>query len=268
MRRSPAYTILAFLFLLPVSLLAQQTPQTAKAPVRDQQAIAVLQQSFAAMGRTLPADSLATGTVTIVEGSNTHEGTIRITTRGHDQSLEDITTSTDHRIVVYSRLSATETKGGKTVAASFELSASSQSPDFPLPFIAWALTSPDAGAVYVGLEELNGEQLHHIRIYNAFASIPALQSASEFTIRDVWIDANRFHPRKIAYQRRRAGGAVPRIPVEVFFADYRNVGGVLYPFQIQKNLNGTPWTTITISAVQFNTGLSDTDFPVSVGGAK
>jgi outer membrane lipoprotein-sorting protein len=220
------------------------------------------------MGGTLPADSVATGTVTIVEGSRTEEGTIRVASRGSDQSVEDITLTNDHRVVVYSRLAAAETRGGKTVAATFELSASSQTPDFPLPLIAWALTSPDAAASYVGLEVVNGEQLHHIRIWNAFTSIPAAQSAADFTIRDIWIDASKFHPRRIAYQRRRAGGAAPRIPVVVYFADYRDVSGILYPFQIKKDLNGTPWTTITISTVQFNTGLSDTDFPVSVGGVQ
>jgi hypothetical protein len=52
----------------------------------------------------------------------------------------------------------------------------------------------------------------------------------------------------------------PRIPIEVFFSDYRNVGGVLYPFSIRKSLNGTPWTTIAIAQVQVNTGLKASDF--------
>ncbi len=264
MRRS---LIVAVLSVLPVVLFAQSATQTPVAPTRDQQAVAVLQKALAAMGRTLPADSVATGTVTLVEGSSTSEGKIRIVTRGIDQSLEDITLTNDHRVVVYSRLAAAETRAGKTKVASLELSLSSQTPDFPLPFIAWALTSPDASAAYIGLEQVNGEPMHHIRIWNAFASNPAFQSRAEFSIRDIWIDSTRFLPRKISYVRRVAAGAVPRIPVEVFFADYQEASGILYPFQIQKNFNGTPWATITITSVKLNTGLSDSDFPVTAGGA-
>ena len=151
--------------------------------------------------------------------------------------------------------------------ARLELAASSQTPDFPLPLIAWALASSDASASYVGLEQVNGEAVHHIRIWNSFASNAALKSLAEFSVRDVWIDGSKFLPHKIAYLRRTAGGAVPRIPVEVSYTDFQSISGVLYPFLIQKNSNGTPWLTITITSVKLNTGLSDTDFPVSAGGA-
>ena len=39
--------------------------------------------------------------------------------------------------------------------------------------------------------------------------------------------------------------------------------GVLDPFKIEKSLNGTPWTTITIQNVAFQTGLSDNNFPIT-----
>ena len=159
MRRSLTVATLVILFALPLSLLAQQSSQSATPPQRDQQAVSVLQQSFAAMGGALPADSVATGTVTLVEGSSTTEGTIRVATRGPDQSIEDITLPNDRRVVVYSRLAAAETRAGTTKVARLELAASSQTPDFPLPLIAWALTSPDAATSYVGLEQVNGESV-------------------------------------------------------------------------------------------------------------
>jgi outer membrane lipoprotein-sorting protein len=267
MRRSPAIALLVVLLVLPVALIAQQANQTVTPPTRDPQAVSVLQQAFAALGNKLPADSVATGTVTIVEGSSKDDGTIRIATRSHDQSVEDITLPNDHRVVVYSRLAATETRGGKTKTASLELSLSSQTPDFPLPLVEWALNSPDASATYVGLESVNGESLHHIRIWNALASKPALQSVSEFSIRDIWIDPVKFLPREISYFRREGGGYAPRFQVEVFFSDYHEVSGIFYPFLIQKNFNGTPWTTITVSSVKLNTGLTDTDFQLPTGGA-
>ena len=93
-------------------------------------------------------------------------------------------------------------------------------------------------------------------------STPRLRHLAGFSVKELWIDASSRLPRKLAYERRAASGAAPRIPVAVFFSDYRNVGGVLYPFRIEKSLNGTPWATITIQNVAFNTGLTDADFPV------
>jgi hypothetical protein len=37
---------------------------------------------------------------------------------------------------------------------------------------------------------------------------------------------------------------------------------VLYPFQINKSYNGTPWEAITIQSVSFNTGLTTAQFQV------
>jgi outer membrane lipoprotein-sorting protein len=262
MRRSLVIVFLTVFFGLPISLLAQQSTQTATTPARDPQAVAVLQQSFAAMGKTLPADSVATGTVTIVEGSRTEEGTIRVATRGPDQSIEDITTSSDHRVVVYTQLLAAETKAGATKLLSFEASATSQAPDFPLAIIAWALTDPDAAMTYVGLEPLNGQQTHHIRIWNTLNSIPQLQPYAEFTVMNIWIDPSSGLVQKLAYEKREGSGSSPRSRMEIFYSEYQNFGGILYPTQIQKNLNGVLWTTIHISNVTLNTGLKDSDFPL------
>jgi hypothetical protein len=143
-----------------------------------------------------------------------------------------------------------------------ELALTSQSPDFPLPFLAAALSSPDMTFQFVGQESLNGRVVNHVRFWNTFASNSSLQSLADFTAVDLWVDAATGLPARLSYLRRAAGGAAPRIPVDVYYSNYQNLGGVLYPFLIQKSLNGTPWTTITISSVAFNVGLTDSNFPV------
>ena len=96
--------------------------------------------------------------------------------------------------------------------------------------------------------------------YLPYASQPDQQFLAAFTVRDIWIDAKTNLPAKIAYSLRAGSGAVPSMAVEVTFSDYRAVSGVLYPFQISESLNGTPWLSITISSVSFNTGLTDSTF--------
>lgn len=250
--------VLLFVSILVLSrgLAAQQTPQ------RDAQAVAILQQSLVAMGGTVPTDSVATGTITVVAGSTSETGTIRILSRGVDQSAEQIQTTAGNRAVIYSRGFANEVRGTTVKSLQLELVVTSQSPDFPLPLLAAALNNPDIALQYIGLETLAGVPVQHIRFWNSFGSQPTLKHLAGFSIRDVWLDAGTGLPRKLGYDRRAASGAEPRIALAVFFSDYRNVGGVVYPFRIQKSLNGTPWTTITIGSVAFNTGLTDADFPV------
>ena len=250
-----------FLFVL-LGLLACLSLAAQQPPPRDPQAILVLQQSVAAMGGVVPSDSVATGNIEIVAGSKTESGTIRTLTRGLDQSAEQIQTQEGNRLLVYSRGGAADIQGTSSKSLSFELATSSQSPIFPICLVAAALNSPDSAFQYVGLETLDGLAVHHVRLWKTFLSTPQMRHLAEFTVKDLWFDASSGLPRKLAYDRRAASGAEPRIPLEVLFSDYRNVGGVLFPFRIEKSLNGTPWATITIQNVAFNTGLTEADFPV------
>ena len=140
--------------------------------------------------------------------------------------------------------------------------------DFPLALLANALNNPDTAYKYVGLENLNNASAHHVQFWNSFASVPKLQRISGLSVRDIWIDSSSGLPLKISYLRHEGGGNAPTIAVDASFSDYRNVSGVLYPFSIQRSLNGTPWATITIQSVVLNTGLTDSNFPVQTGAAQ
>ena len=257
---------LLLLFVLIVSLLLPCTATVvAQTPVRDPQAITVLTQAIAAMGGSVPSDSTATGTVTLVAGSTTETGTARILTRGSNQTLEEISTSQQTRELVHSRGMASELQGAALTKLNMQQTGSSQCPDFPLPLISAALNNQNFTLNYVGLETLDGVSVHHVRFSDTFASRPRLQSLSKFTIKDVWIDAASSQPRKLSFTRHEAGGpgAGAGLFIEVFFSDYRQTSGVKYPFLIKKSLNGTHWITVTVQNVSLNTGsLSDADFPV------
>lgn len=258
MRVPRPFVLLSLLFVGDLS--AQQTLQQV-AP-RDPQAIAILQKSVSVMGGVVPADSVATGTVEIIAGSSFEKGTVRILTRGRDQSVEQIQTPEGLRAEVFSRGLGSEKQGAVGVERSLEWAATSRSFVFPLPLIADDLNSVDTAYQYLGLETLNGLAVHHVRTWRAFASKPKLKHLEEFTVRDLWLDTASGLPLKFACVRRAARGAEPGFPLEVFYSDYRNVGGLLYPHRIEKHLNGTPWTTILIQTVAFNIGLADAEFSV------
>jgi len=233
--------------------------QSAASRPSDPQALLAVQAAIASMGAA-PVDSAASGTIVIVAGSSTEKGTVRILTRGTDQSLEEIQLPNEKRTVIYSRGQANEVFGGGVKAASQELVASSYSASFPLPHLAAVLNDPEMTFQYVGSESMDGTSVHHIRFWKTYASQPKLAFLADFTRKDLWIDATTGLPHKLAYQRRESRGPVAPIRIELFYSDWRKVDNVEYPFRIDKSWNGIPWTTTTIESVVFQNGLTENNF--------
>ena len=256
----PALVLLLCCVLIPASLSAQQS--TTAAPVSNPQALALIQKAFALMGGTFPSDSMASGTVTIVEGSLTTTGTIRILTRGSNQSSEQILTPDISDTVVYSQGLSQETAGSTSTALPLERAVTSLSPDFPVVVLGAALNNRDSVFQLVGSETVDGVAVQHARFWNSFASTSYLQQLAPLAVYDLWIDATSGLPFKLSYRQHEGGGDAPSAPVEVYYSDYRNVGGILFPYLVKKSFNGTPWATITIENVTLNIGLSDSNFPV------
>jgi hypothetical protein len=261
--RSSRFASAVVLTLSVASVAAQQTsPPTTSAPARDAQAVVLLQQAIAAMATSTPADSSATGTVTVVEGSTTQTGSIQILTLGASYTSETQNLTDGQRSVVYSNGDALESTAAQSANPPLELIVTDQCADFPLPLLQAFLNSADESITYVGPEVQNGQAVQHVRVWNTFQSKPSLQQLATFSTRDIWISAASGLPVEIAYTRRAGGGSVPGAPIAIFYSNYTNVNGVLYPFQINKSLNGTPWTIISISGVSFNNGLAASQFQV------
>lgn len=253
------FAVLVSLVTLFVGLpaLAQSSSQP---PVfrRDPQAITILAQAFKALGGTVPPDSLASGTFARVSGSTSDTGSIQILTRGYSQTAERLTVGGTTTSVVYSQGYSGQKNGSSTARFSLEKSLSSDSAMFPLITIA-AAQDPTSGAQFVGNETVNGAAAYHLRIWRNLAD-KNFSGLSAFAIKDIWIDAASGLPLEVAFDMRDGDGSTPHIPVALFFSDYRSVSGILYPFQISKSLNGTPYMAIAISSVAFGTGLTDLDF--------
>ncbi len=224
-------------------------------------ALSVLQSSIAAMGGSLPADSVASGAVTTTAGSLTENGTIVIFTRGSDQTSEQLQTPSG-TTTVYSHGNASQVQGTNLTPQPLELAVTAQSAYFPLQLFTNAVNDPDSAFIYIGVETVNNISAHHIRYWKAFASSPQLATLAAFSTRDVWIDAVSNLPVKVAYSDHASDGAVPAVSKGVTYSNYQVFNGVLYPLTIQKSVNGTPWATITLSSVVFNTGLTDANFPL------
>jgi hypothetical protein len=265
--RSERFGILLCILLFTSIAHAQQAQSTLTtsnlSPVRDAQAVAVLQQAVKVMGGNVPTDSIATGTATIVAGSSTDQGTVRILTRGTSQTFEKIQSLGTEIAEVYSDGQASQIVGSTVKPLSGNRATTAQCRDFPLPLLAALLANPDESLQFLGLDQDGTATMAHIRATNTFASQPGWQVLSEFTPTDIWVDTQTALPDRIAWTQRDGGGASPRIRRETLLSNYRSFGGVLYPGTIQEFYNGTLWITITVENVSYNTGLSVADFPVA-----
>jgi hypothetical protein len=207
-------------------------------------------------------DSVATGTITIVAGSSTDQGTIRILTRGTQQTLEEVQTPTGTHSVVFSNGEASETISGTATPLSMQRAVTIQCWYFPLPYLVSLLGNSDEAFTYIGVENLDGVAALHIQASDSYASNTQVQFLTPFTNTDIWFDEQTGLPIQVAYLRRDTGLA-PRIRMEVQFSNFRSISGFLFPTTIQVLMNGTQWMTISFQAANFNTGLTDANFPVA-----
>jgi hypothetical protein len=195
-------------------------------------------------------------------GSTVETGALRIRTRGLDQSSERREVRSVWREAVYSRGDASERTASETIRLSLELASTSRSAVVPIVFVAWALQDADVVAEYLGSEALDEVRCHRLRISDSYASSPDLASLAEFAVWDLWIAETGDLPVRLAWDRREAGGAAPRIAMATGWSDWRWVQGIRQPFRVEIEFNGTPWRTLVVDDARFDVGLTEADFAV------
>lgn len=230
-----------------VLLICVVLPGSASAQVhRDRTALSAIAGSIARFGGLPPVDSVAVAKVTVTSGTSTQVGTMRIVTRGMDETREEIKLKGTSESLVFSKGSSSEkrksTKPGKD-PYSFELSLTAQSPLFPLPWLASRYANNDTAIEDLGAETSDGTVSSHLRLTNTFTSNPMLKHYAPFTASDLWLDAGLGLLRKISYERREAGGSTrvhrifrlsqctgPAVPVPDSKIHKRHsVGGYFHP---------------------------------------
>src|SRR2546427_10131515 len=142
-----ARLVLSFLLILSSSprLSSQQSAATLR---RDPQALAMLRSSIAAMGK-VPSDSTATGSVTVVAGSLTTQGTVQIETLGSAETSIQFQIPSGSWSVIYSNGQANRVESSTVTVLPLELAASSQCLYFPLPYLSDLLNNPDVALQFI-----------------------------------------------------------------------------------------------------------------------
>ena len=248
-----------FALLFSLLALTNLAPRLCAQVLRDPQALAIATQAYKVLGGTLPADSRAIGTYSRVAGSTEDSGTIEVLIRGWNQTSTKITNSDGTTEVVYSRGYAVQKDTSGVIQFSLEKSVSSMSAISPLTIIAAAVLDTSSTVQFVATESVNGTAAYHIRVCLGSPDQNFTANINTLGTKDIWLATDSELPLEISYQTRDSFGNVP-IPVTYLFSQYKSVNSVLYPFQIQKSFNGTPYMTVSMTSVASGVGLTDQNF--------
>ncbi len=237
------------------TLMESQVPP----PTRDPVAVNVVQNAISALGGSSSisaiSDSSAQGTFETSSGSGTFVGQ----TSGFEFRYS-IQTNTDSRILVSGHGSPADVRNGVGVTTGIHILRSTLPYHIPGLVLLQEINNSNYSMTYVGVEDLNGTAVVHVQTVDNSDDI-----GSEVTPQDWYLDAGTFLPMRVAH--RIPDSADPTIYVTTTrdFGSYMAFAGVQVPSSMV--INGSS-RSVTISSVQFNTGLSPDTFDAPVGGGQ
>jgi len=249
--------------------VAQQpaSPQlSTTAPQRDQQALAILNQSLAATGgaRKLATiqDFIAAGSITYFWAGDQVQGAATIRAVGTTSFRIDANLPRGARSwAIASGKGALRETNGQNHLNPFSNAIHLPSLTFPQWKILAALSDSSLSIQYSGVTNYRGSPVNIIRVVEPVSTstdpsgIVSHLSAMEFLIdvstSRVRRNTDAFHPPFHPMQD---------VGHEIAFADYRPISGSLVPFSIAEALAGQETWTLQLSSIAFNTGLTSADF--------
>jgi hypothetical protein len=273
MRRiSPLCLSFFIFFALFPRLRAQQLPPSNQqpaqsppsAPVRDAQAIALLNNAFATMGGENAAaiqDTLVQATITSHGNEGSESGGVIIKTKGPYMIRIDSTESgaTTGHIFNKGREFQRSDKGWREPPSA---NASHKRIDhLPPLLLAHELARTDFSATYVGQEPIDGRTTNHVRL----ARVSNFGNGADKILTrnsqvDVWLDTQTSTITKISYPYIAENDMRISVPMEITYDDYRAVNGLLVPFHQKCFLNGQYVSEMQFKSFDINLGRTDSEF--------
>lgn len=247
----------------------QQTPipppTSTVAPVRDPQAVALLQQCAQAMGTPSPNSAiLASGQMT----SPLHPGdsaTVTIELQGYAEMRRQVSYSASQELMIVNN-GQTQATQNSTVLNLAPWQEIYFRPDH-VPALACSidLTRPRMNVAYIGLETVNATPVHHIRFFVSSQVLPDGSNSldpviSEF---DVYLDTQSLTVVKTKRFLFSANAIENHSDWETYYFNYQAVNGVLMPFHMQHFLAGQLAEDFVISSFQMNASFSSQDFSIT-----
>jgi len=257
MRRSVTVATLLLLSVVPVSLLAQQSAQTAPAPTRDPQAVAILHQALASMGETAKTgtqDIQVTGKVFNPGDTTTQRGVFTAKLRGLDFTMDMTRDGVRSTYSVLGNHGFIRRDGKVKPLPSFNTAGLSL--DILPIFARWSEFTRDNTEVQaVTTAQIDGRACYVIHV-----DVQSPGNMNQHGKIEVSVDQATLLILAIRYRASESAFANGKLAVENHYANYQNFGGLMLPTRVTRSLNGQPTVVLQIEAAQTNNGFKDSDF--------
>jgi len=232
--------------------------------VRDPQGIAALTKALTVAGGSTLLSAITDVTM---QGKATYysaeplEGVVTVRGRGlHEFRLDASLPDGQHSWIVNATGSFAKNSDGTTLALPAENTAKIATVTFPWLTLLAAIQDTAISITNLGTVAHGGQQMQEILIQRIF---PASQdpggARSKVTLAHIFIDPATMTVKAIvdtAYAIRGLG----EYPHEMQFSDYQPINGVLVPMSVMELIGGQKTTSLQLTQVSFNTGLTDADF--------
>src|SRR5438270_10403938 len=165
MDRFQITVLLAAMFLVSGSFCRAQIATASPGPppsVQDAQAVAVMQQCLAAVGLTdAGLDSREQGTISFPNGDS---ASIVIKTRGTNKLRHEIAFSDKQLVYVVNNGSGYKLLNGNKEVLPLHVTLYQRPEEIPAFYRLTDFANPSSNARYIALENLSGNQIHHVQL--------------------------------------------------------------------------------------------------------
>lgn len=246
------------LFLLSITLTAQTPPPS------DPQALSYAAQSISAMtGGTTINDVTLTGNAT---WSGNDSGTATLEALGTAESRMDLALSAGTRSEVRDAQTGSpigQWENPNNVSGPFAIHNCWTDAVWFFPPLSSLAGGQNVVLSYIGQEDRNGNSVQHLQSYIYQPASTPPPGPQQLSAMDFYLDSSTLLPVAITFSAHPDDDATTNLLIEVDFANYQSVNGVLVPMHIQRYSQGNLSVDLTISGASFNTGLSLSDFSIN-----
>jgi hypothetical protein len=264
-------SVIPFLFLLLFSIqpIKSQQKSTTNSPpvVRDAQAVALLQRSYAAMGgenSTNIRSVLMIGQISEERGTKQITGNLTFKWGGPGNFRLD---------TAFDAYSHSEIVSGDR-GAGIEDGESRRIPhhylvNHPFKYIpifsevsVWS--DPNYSISYLGQEQVNGKATYHIHVEQYLPGLDTKMAAlwSKLSSTELYLDAASLFLVKRSQEVPFYQDMGSTFLLEQYFSGYKVQSGVSIPLQISVYVHGQGMSEIQFNSVQLNVGVGASDFEV------
>lgn len=256
-------------FLVTALIVPQPTlgasPATQQTVQRDASAIQFLTQALnAAGGATVlngVQDLTSSGTMNRNWGATIQQGQVTIKALGLQQYRQDLVLAEGTwSVIVSNGIGELVRPDGTKLPISYGNVVNSGFLIYPLPKVAVAAFDSSIAVIDMGVVQLKTVQARQIRIQRTFPSDPTGTFANLAT-QDYLFDPTTFQLLE-TQDRLHPDNTASNAPLThvVDFGQYQTFSGLAVPTSITETVNGQQTWNIQLTSVNFNSGLTSSDF--------